>query len=363
MKVSMKLVHLVTYNEKFIPSQLQFLKSQFPDREQEFYLVGRGVGQAELLGSNVSRLSMRRLIPFLLACHRADRIVLNGLFSHRIIIGLLLFPWLIKKGVWLPWGGDLYWRKYAPKTLSNKVIDHLRGVFFRRLKAIVTPTRGDYLAARDMYQTRAKHIDGCPNIFAFERDDLDLAKTQADERRRCRGATIVQVGNSADPSNEHLEVFDWLRRYADEDMEVHVPLSYGYVGYENYRDEVMRRGREIFGERFKPIIALLGPFDYNRYLATVDVMIFNHQRQQGFGNMVISFYLGTKMYLRPSVSTWSYLTNKMGCTLFDVRQIPSLTFAQFVQQERVVQERNAHAVAHLFDRGWQRTMWEKLFHD
>lgn len=359
----MKLVHLVTYNEKFIPSQLRFLKSQFSDRSQKFYFVGRGAGQDELLGADVSCLSGRTLVPFLLECHRADRIVFNGLFSQRILVVFLFFPWLIKKGVWLPWGGDLYWRKYAPVTALNGFIDRLRGIFIRHLHAIATPTRGDYLSAQEIYQTRAQHIDGCPNIFAFERGDLDWSKAQAGEQKKLKKIKIIQVGNSADPSNEHLEVFEWLRRYVNEDMEVHVPLSYGFVGQEEYREEVLRRGREIFGEKFRPLNSLLGPAEYNLYLATVDVMIFNHKRQQGFGNMVISLYLETKMYLRPGVSTWDYLTEKMGCTLFDTGAIPALTFTQFTELDQVVKKSNVHAVAHLFDRAWQKDMWGKLFSD
>ncbi len=359
----MKLVHLVTYNEKFIPRQLQLLNAEFGQNDQEFYLIGGGKGLEEVLGANIYRLTKRSLLAFVISAHRANRLVFNGLYSQSILTFLLLFPWLIRKAVWLPWGGDLYWRGLVPATRWNRFLDHLRRRFICQLNAIATPTRGDYLKAQEMYQTRARYIDGCPNIFAFEREDLDQEKARASVLRQTKKAKIIQIGNSGDPSNEHLEVFEWIKEYASENIEIHVPLSYGFAGEEGYRDEVLQRGRELFGEKFKPMTRLLEAAEYNQYLSTVDVMIFNHKRQQGFGNMVISLYLGTKMYLRSSVSTWTFLKDKMGCTVFDTESILGMTYSRFTELESTIRTKNEKAVSHLFDRKWQKQRWEELYRE
>ena len=359
----MRLVHLVTYNEKFMPAQLRFLSVEFGNYEQKFYLLGSGGQIEDALGGNVVRLSGRTLWRFMVDAHRSDRLVFNGLYSHEVIVTFLFFPWLLHKAVWLPWGGDLYWPELVPKTTWNGVIGDLRGVFFRRLNAIATPTYGDYLKATDLYRTKARYISGCPNVFAFEAANLDDASREASELKRTRQTKIIQVGNSADPSNEHLEVFEWLQRYASEDIEIHVPLSYGDQGVEGYRESVLRRGIELFGVKFKPMLTLLDAKEYNQYLAGVDVMVFNHRRQQGFGNMAISLYMGTKMYLRSEVSTWALLVDEMGCAIFDTREIEKMSLGQFVDLPSDIRQKNKRAVAHLFDRTWQKQMWEKLYRE
>lgn len=359
----MQLVHLVTYNDKFIPAQLHFLNDEFGRERQKFYLLGGGAQIQTVLGGNVTRLSGRKLWRFLVDLHRSDRLVFNGLYSHAIIVSFLFFPWLLRKAVWLPWGGDLYWPELVPETRWNRFVDYLRGVFFRKLEAIATPTYGDYLKAVSLYRVKARYVQGCPNIFSFDSAELDSVSKMTGARRMTRPATIIQVGNSADPSNVHLEVFEWLRRFADENIEIHVPLSYGYQGVECYRDGVLRRGSELFGTKFKPILNLMDASAYNHYLASVDVMVFNHRRQQGFGNMVLSLYMGTKMYLRSEVSTWKLLSEEMGCSIFDACEIDHISFEQFVDLGASVRQKNKQAVVHLFDRVWQRQMWEKLYRD
>lgn len=359
----MRLVHLVTYNEKFIPAQLRFLNAEFGQEGQKFYLIGGGGRVGDVLGGNVFYLSWGTLWRFLADAHRSDRLVLNGLYSHFVIVMLLFFPWLLRKAVWVPWGGDLYWPELVAATPWNRFIDRLRGMFFRRLDAIATSTAGDYAKACALYGIKAQYIKSCSNIFSFDRTDLDRLMEKTSQLRKKDAPKIIQVGNSADPSNQHLEIFEWLKPYANESIEICTPLSYGFHGCEGYRDSVVRRGIELFGAKFKPMLTLLDAKEYNRYLAGVDVMVFNHRRQQGFGNMAISLYMGTKIYLRSEVSTWALLVDEMGCTIFDTREIEKMSLGQFLDLPSDIRQKNKRAVAHLFDRTWQKEMWGKLYRE
>ena len=357
----MKLVHLVTYNEKFIPSQIGFLRSEFPEAAQEFFLVGGGRGVDRLVGTGVSRLTAATLSSFLYKAYRAQRLVLNGIYSHRLLLLLLLSPGLLRKAVWLPWGGDIYWPELVPASWGNRLIDKLRGLAFRRLSAIATPARGDYQKLQVLYGVKSRHIPGCPNIFSFDELVLERMRKLAEERRALGETCVIQVGNSADPSNNHIEVMEWLARYSAKDIEVRVPLSYGFDGVESYRDAVMHRGRELFGEKFRPMTQMMNADAYNRHLAEVDVMVFNHRRPQGFGNMLISTYLGAKVYMRTHVSTWDYLVNGEGCKLFDVMELVSISFEEFLRLDQLDRQRNSSSVAHLFSRQWQKAMWRDLY--
>lgn len=113
----------------------------------------------------------------------------------------------------------------------------------------------------------------------------------------------IQIGNSADPSNNHLEVFEKLKKYKDTSIEIICPLSYGDVGH---RDKIIKEGNRIFGEKFIPIITLM-PFDeYLGLLAKIDIAIFNHKRQQAMGNITTLLGLGEKVYIRYDITSWDF---------------------------------------------------------
>ncbi len=135
-------------------------------------------------------------------------------------------------------------------------------------------------------------------------------------------------------------------------------MSYGNRDYIN---QVIRRGTELFGDRFAALTELLPPVEYNRHLASLDTLILNHRRQQGFGNALISLYLGTKVYLRQDVSTWRYLVDELGCRLFDttsLAQCPESLLTPLDEQSRAA---NRTRVASFFDPAWQESMWRRLY--
>jgi hypothetical protein len=356
----MKVVHCVCYNEKFIPQQLDFLNQYFPEHEQRFYVMGAGGDFARIAAKNVLRLSPLSIPRFLLDACKADRIFFNGLFSHYIPVIFLFFPRLVKKGIWTPWGGDLYWKQYYPDTFKNLLIDRIRRIFICRLFAIASGTYGDYLKARELYGTQAKYLDSCPNIFTFDALDLSRLRDSARNGNASKSIKIIQLGNSADPSNEHIEMLDWMARFKHEDIQIVVPLAYGSDS-KAYTDKVVSYGQKLFGERFIPLTKLMTADEYNRYLSGVDVMILNHRRQQGLGNMLIALCLGTKIYLRKEVSTWTYLCEVMGCKLYDTSELDGIAFAELVAIDEAVCKNNIEKVEYYFDRQWQKKMWEKIY--
>ncbi len=147
----------------------------------------------------------------------------------------------------------------------------------------------------------------------------------------------IQVGNSADPGNPHFEIFHWLAKYDVKDVKVFAPLSYGDP---EYRVTVIARGKELFGDNFFPLTTYSSHTEYNEHLASMDVLICNHQRQQAFGNISISLYLGIKVFLRNTITPWPYLSEKCGCRLFDTQTIPQLSFAELLSMDEANRQLN-----------------------
>ena len=81
------------------------------------------------------------------------------------------------------------------------------------------------------------------NIF---RHPTDLAENDS--------AVHIQVGNSADPSNNHLEIFDQLMEYRDQNIFIYAPLSYGDA---KNAQTIEKEGLRRFGKKFVAMKELL----------------------------------------------------------------------------------------------------------
>lgn len=109
-----------------------------------------------------------------------------------------------------------------------------------------------------------------------------------------KGANIL-VGNSAAPTNNHLEVFSLIERLDLRNVPYIVcPLSYGD---EWYREKIIRAGERMFGDRFRPFTEFMDFESYLAMLGTIGVAFMNHRRQQALGNINLLLRLGRRVYM------------------------------------------------------------------
>ncbi len=84
--------------------------------------------------------------------------------------------------------------------------------------------------------------------------------------------------------------------------------------------KMIERGKEIFGDKFIPILEFM-PFERHlEFLAQIDIAIFNSNRQQAMGNIITLLGLGKKVYMRSNITSWK-LFEEIGVKVFDVADI------------------------------------------
>ena len=116
----------------------------------------------------------------------------------------------------------------------------------------------------------------------------------------------IQIGNSAETTNNHFYLFDKLLQYKDSDIRIYAPLSYAN---HSYAKRVIERGKELFGDKFIPMTEFL-PYDkYLEFLGNIDIVMFGHRRQQALGNTVVLLGLGKKVYMRDDISPWQFFVD------------------------------------------------------
>ncbi|MBK5002887.1 TDP-N-acetylfucosamine:lipid II N-acetylfucosaminyltransferase [Pseudomonas sp. S31] len=296
--------------DKFIPPFIELLQRRIEVSRHLFFLTGdtqrypiaeqEGVVKANLLGP------LARLFTLIRHLYSADKIILHGLFSNYYLLVLFFQPWLLKKCYWFIWGGDLYVYQLGNRNAKWRLKEVVRRFVIARIGNLVTYVQGDVEKARQWYGARGIHHECLlytSNIFF----DPGLNAKKSD-------SMVIQIGNSADPSNNHLEVFDVLKKFSGSEYKIYVPLSYGS---QEYAQLVTKTGSELFGAKFVPMIDFMPYEQYLDFLSKIDIAIFNHRRQQGMGNIINLLGLGKAVYLDSSTSSSKTLKG-LGLTTFEL---------------------------------------------
>lgn len=301
--------------DKFIPPFIDFVKENFDFNEHYFILTG-GMAQDELKRDPSVILFKRTIIGRLryyfqaiIKMHQAKKIILHGLFDFKLVIILFFMPWLLKKCYWVMWGGDLYAYQLGERNFKWKLREYFRHHVIRKIEYLVTYIKGDYELAQKWYGAVGQYQE-CLMYTS------NLYKSYKVEERHHSGVNIL-IGNSADPTNNHLEILENLEVYKDQDITIYAPLSYGDPVYAKW---VIEEGEKRFGDRFIPLVKMMPLEDYLDFLAEIDIAIFNHKRQQAMGNTITLLGLGKKVYMRSDVTQWKFFRDH-DIEVFDVRNI------------------------------------------
>lgn len=123
----------------------------------------------------------------------------------------------------------------------------------------------------------------------------------------------VLLGNSATPTNNHLEALAQLRDRLPPGGRVVAPLSYGSA-HAAYAGAVAEAGRTALGDRFDPLMGWMPIEAYNTRVARCGIVFMNHLRQQAVGNICAALYRGATVYLRQNNPLFEFFTG-LGVTL------------------------------------------------
>lgn len=316
----MKILHLIHDNKFFDFVNAVF--SGLPGVQNRFIAFAPGTAPT----AHVESIDLWRRVGWLYFISRSaqkdiawcDCLVVHFVESYGALY-ILRAPARVT-AVWSGWGGDYMAllpdterallspetaalledirREACQQSLSaviRRLADRARRIFIDRPLRSAAIARADYFSAP-------------------LREDYDLLQETLGPRFRARYAQLnygsiersfgvgpagltgedILLGNSATATNNHIEMLRLLSRCDLGDRKVVVPLSYGDP---DYRDAVVRRGKQLLGVRFEPLLAFMPLAEYNAQLARCSVAIMNHRRQQALGNIGASLYRGARLYL------------------------------------------------------------------
>ena len=350
-----QIVHIVN-NDKFIKSFIDVIEKYFDSREHLFIFLYGGseddfpIPKAEnILNINNRFIGRNNIIELSKALDHflsdADKVILHSLFSIDLINYLYSHKSLLKKCYWVMWGGDLYSYLSANKTLRSAFGRYRKRQVIRQIGGIITFVEGDYELAKKWYGAKG----GYHECLVYPSNTYKEIKLQAVEH----DYPTLLVGNSADPSNNHFEIFNKLKTLDDKSFRVICPLSYGDMAYAK---KVAEEGRKLFGGRFLPHLDFLHYQDYMKILAQVNIAVFAHKRQQGMGNIITLLGLGKKVYMRSDVTSCEMFSD-IGVHVYDIKCM-NVDVSSF---DALIRQKNIAAVKRHFSEERLVSHWRKIF--
>ena len=286
--------------------------------------------------------------------HSADLVVFHGLLPSSYLVPINLCPGSTRKGLWVAWGGDLAGLIDPEQLRIPRSTRSLWERSARMMGRFAALTPGD---ERLLQQVAGRDIECSRAVYFTDQSHDQLEAIWGDRSERAPGPKRILVGNSATPSNRHQEVLELLSRYAPGELEVFVPLGYGDV---DYAHQVKEQGSAMLGEAFRPLLQRLSPSEFTSLASTMDVGVFNHDRQQGLGTILLMAALGKKVFLPSDNSSWGLLVEEVGLPMSDTKHIDQLSSDELVALSESDRVRLHERAMRWLSSDNVRSMWNSL---
>ena len=349
-------IHLML-NEKFASKFIELIDEKYPKDSNIVYIYGNEGRNKDIISPNVkyiddfSEVELNKL-------ENSDKFFVHGFYWNSVI----RYLYRIRKNfdshplVLIIWGADLYDAKYKLSSsgvqLKLRIHEYLKKIVIRKACVFMTFASPDYELAEKWYGAKGKQFD-CLYPSNANIDLLDELKKES----KYESKTRILLGNSATQTNLHFEALDMMKHFADENIEILCPLSYGDM---KYGKEVEQYGKSLFGDKFVPIKDYMSPEDYSRLLNSVDVAVFNHNRQQGTGNIEIIGYLGKKLYIRSDTTTWGHYVLRDKCAFYDSKKIGDMDFQNFIEITEQEKTNNENYFKQIWDLNYVKSLWDQV---
>ncbi|MFD1879646.1 TDP-N-acetylfucosamine:lipid II N-acetylfucosaminyltransferase [Vibrio chagasii] len=308
----MLILNVMMVNKFSIPF-IRFVENEIDNQKVKYFCYGNIPPKDILSLSNsfYSKSILFRYISMLYFMCKSERIVLHGLIDFKVVLLLFFNPFLLKKCYWLMMGVDLYSYKLDKSKKLYKLKEFFRSKVIRNIGFLVTSVDGDYELAKKWYKTIGKRLDmyTFPNSVYTPLSTKDTSTKDTSTKKKKK----VLIGNSAEPTNNHMEILSSLKDFDIEGIEFYIPLSYGDKSYAKY---IEKEAKLILGDNVIILTDFLDINEYNLILSEIDIAIFNHKRQQALSVIRTLLGNGAKVYMRRDVTSFD-MFSKLGVKVFD----------------------------------------------
>lgn len=319
------ILHFLPY-EKFTMGIVRFFNTNYNADNNVFILYGNEkflVGKIDELVSygnvyKMAELSFKEIKIFI--CD-ARKIVLH---CFNIYLAIRIFLVRRKNIYTVFWGGDLeILKKKNVKNFKGRIRILIAKIIFKYYIPINLIENDYRILTSELGYNFEKHYIAGYYTDLYEKQIVKLPYLEKNPIPK------ILLGNSATVTNNHREIIEILKKYNDKKMTIYIPLSYGDKTYAN---EVMMYANEVLKNEIIFLTDFIDPIDYNEFLNTIDIGIFNYHRQQGLGNITRLLLLQKKVYVNKKSGLYDYYKDQ-GIKIYDVELLKLETFNEFTNYD------------------------------
>jgi len=338
-------------------SFIQLIERNFPIEQHRFIFRTKKFNRnnyksSTQVESRSNFLSLLLAIPTFL---RAKKVYLHYLPYGPSLLFWSFYSLFSNRLVWIYWGGDITVYNERNKSITSRIYEVCRKIIITRLKNIAGFLDGDFNLIKEIYKTRATYTQVIYPI-PINRNQLEETSSSLLNQKK-EGVTYILAGNSGDPSNNHLEIFDLIKKYKEENIEIICPLSYG--PNQEYISKVIQEGQSLFGSVFIPLTNFLKISEYSELLNKIDIAIMNHNRQQGLGNIAAVILLGKKVFIREETTTFTYFKTT-NISVWNTLGIQNMSFQEFIYMNPYDAKRNKELILNVFSENNYVELWNNV---
>jgi len=309
-----RIVHIL-FPDLFTESFVELVNKEFNSDEHFFLFCSKPDERLLLTSDNIAYLKnpytkniFGNSIKFYSNIFTARKIILHGI---PVLFYLFIIPWKWRKLYWIIQGYEIPDGKVGDERFELSILQRfIENFILKRVSVHISHIEGDSEFANARYGSKARFCYSpvyLSNVVAEVDGGINRPEKHDDIK-------VIMVGNSASPTNNHLSIFEMLLPYKDTNVLIYCPLAYG--NYPDYKEYVIRKGQELFKEKFNPLTEFMDFHKYLALLANIDIAIFNHQRQEAMGVTLQLINLGKVVYMNKSTSSFKSFT-KRGIQVFD----------------------------------------------
>lgn len=314
------------------------------DRKNQELLVVNGVNSVEFYKNNYELVSCLKNID-------GNTMVIFHNLRSTIIWMYIFLSYRHKNIHWLCWGGDIYRYMKDNLTIKNKISKYIQGRACLNMTSVKALNMGDSKLISTMFDVK--------NVNVLPYPIVGINSTSGFKNFPNSSVNFL-LGNSAAPSNNHIEIIDKVKKFRNDDVVYYMPLN--YAGTKDYIDNVIKYGNEQLGEKFVPITEMLTKEYYDKLLSEIDCTIFAHERQQG---LYVAYYMlltGKKLFLKASTSSYETFRSK-GIYVEPFELIDKLSFKELSNYQDKLRLRNRELVKDNFTEEALAVKWMSFFED